>query len=148
MAHSLGGIIVKDVSLRQRQCWTLDKDGCDAHTALQAIRRSTACRTRSKLIIFLGTPHRGSTYAGWGEIAANLALLALQDTNKKIIRALAVDGEVLDNIHDEFKTIIYKSGIRVHSFQEAQGISGMKGLGSKVRLRVGFASAAADYLCY
>jgi len=40
---------------------------------------------------------------------------------------------VLDNIHEEFKTILVKSAIKVHSFQEAKGISGMKGLDSKVQ---------------
>ncbi|GAB1320192.1 hypothetical protein MFIFM68171_10402 [Madurella fahalii] len=109
VAHSLGGIIIKD-----------------------AIRRSDACRARTKLVVFLGTPHRGSAYAGWGEIASNLALLALQDSNKKIIETLEVNSEVLDNIHEEFMTIADQSRIRIHSFQEARGISGMKGLHNKV----------------
>ena len=43
-----------------------------------------------------------------------------------------MNGEVLDNIHEEFKTIVHESGIRIHSFQEARGISGMKGLHNKV----------------
>ncbi|CAP65379.1 uncharacterized protein PODANS_6_8850, partial [Podospora anserina S mat+] len=105
----LGGIIVKD-----------------------AIRRSDACRARTKLIVFLGTPHRGSAFAEWGDIASNLALLGLQDSNKKIITTLEVNSEVLDNIHEEFKTIADQSQIRIHSFQEARGISGMKGLHNKV----------------
>ncbi|VBB84614.1 Putative Kinesin light chain [Podospora comata] len=109
VAHSLGGIIVKD-----------------------AIRRSDACRARTKLIVFLGTPHRGSAFAEWGDIASNLALLGLQDSNKKIITTLEVNSEVLDNIHEEFKTIADQSQIRIHSFQEARGISGMKGLHNKV----------------
>ncbi|PVH93671.1 hypothetical protein DM02DRAFT_619122 [Periconia macrospinosa] len=108
VVHSLGGIIVKD-----------------------AIRRSEKIRERTKLIIFLGTPHRGSAYAGWGQIASNLARLALQDSNKKMLEALEVNSEVLDNIHEEFKTIVFKGGIKVHSFQEARGISGMKGLDEK-----------------
>jgi hypothetical protein len=97
------------------------------------MHRSAACRTRLKLVVFLGTPHRGSSYAGWGEIAANIALLSLQGPSKKIIGALEVDGEVLDNIHEEFKAILCENDIKVHSFQEARGISGMKGLDSKVR---------------
>ncbi|KUJ20834.1 uncharacterized protein LY89DRAFT_682496 [Mollisia scopiformis] len=109
VVHSLGGIIVKD-----------------------ALHRSeTICR-RTRLIIFLGTPHRGSTYAGWGEIASNLASLGLQDSNKRLVQTLEVNGEVLDNIHEEFKTILGKYAIKVHSFQEAKGISGMKGRDSKV----------------
>ncbi|OAL56153.1 hypothetical protein IQ07DRAFT_558137 [Pyrenochaeta sp. DS3sAY3a] len=109
VAHSLGGIIVKD-----------------------AIRRSEGIRQRTKLIIFLGTPHRGSAYAGWGQIASNLARLALQDSNKKLLETLEVNSEVLDNIHEEFKTIAFKGTIKIHSFQESRGVSGMKGLEEKV----------------
>ncbi|KAF2675937.1 hypothetical protein K458DRAFT_323244 [Lentithecium fluviatile CBS 122367] len=109
VAHSLGGIIVKD-----------------------AIHRSDVCRSRTKLVVFLGTPHRGSSYAGWGEIAANLARLALHDSNKKIIETMEVNSEVLDNIHEEFKTIVPEYSIKVHSFQEARGILGIKGLDNKV----------------
>jgi hypothetical protein len=98
----------------------------------QALRRSDICRSRTEAIIFLGTPHRGSAYAQWGAIASNLAQLALQDSNKKTIKTLEVNSEVLDNIHEEFKTIVHRSGIRIHSFQEGRGISGVKGLHNKV----------------
>ncbi|PVH91201.1 hypothetical protein DM02DRAFT_496642, partial [Periconia macrospinosa] len=106
--QALGGIILRD-----------------------AIRRSEAIRNRTKPIIFLGTPHRGSAYAGWGQITSNLARLTLQDSNK-VLEAQEVNSEVLDNIHEEFKTIVFDGGIEVHSFQEARGISGMKGLDGKV----------------
>jgi hypothetical protein len=66
-------------------------------------------------------------------IASNLASLALQDSNKRLVQTLEVNDEGLDNIHEEFKTILTKCAIKVHSFQEAKGISGMKGLESKVR---------------
>ncbi|KAF2468687.1 WD40 repeat-like protein [Lindgomyces ingoldianus] len=90
-------------------------------------------REQTRLIIFLGTPHRGSVYAGWGQIVSNLARFAFQDSNKKMLEALEVNSEVLDNIHEEFKTIMFKGGIKIHSFQEARGIFGMKGLGEKAR---------------
>lgn len=80
----------------------------------------------------MGTPHRGSSYAGWGDIASNFALLAMQDSNKKIIQALEVNSEILDNIHEDFKTIVDGSRMKIHSFHEARGISGMKGLHNKV----------------
>ncbi|KAI1746899.1 hypothetical protein F4782DRAFT_522988 [Xylaria castorea] len=109
IAHSLGGIIVKD-----------------------AIRRSELCQSRTKLIVFLGTPHRGSSYAGWGAIASNLVSLAFQDSNKGIVQSLEVNSEALDNIQEEFLRIAHKAGIKVHSFQEARAISGVKGLHGKV----------------
>ena len=67
-------------------------------------------------------------------IASNLARLGLQDSNKRVLETLEVNSEVLDNIHEEFKSIVSGQNIKVHSFQEAQGISGMKGLHGKVYL--------------
>ncbi|KAK5625679.1 hypothetical protein RRF57_001395 [Xylaria bambusicola] len=109
VAHSLGGIIVKD-----------------------AIRRSEFCQRRTRLIIFLGTPHRGSSYAAWGVIASNLAKLAFQDSNKRIVQTLAVNDETLDNIHDEFLKLLHGGNIKIHSFCEARAITGIKGLDGKV----------------
>ncbi|KAI1128486.1 hypothetical protein F5Y10DRAFT_265123 [Nemania abortiva] len=109
VAHSLGGIIVKD-----------------------AIRRSKSCQSRTKFIVFLGTPHRGSSSVGWGIIASNLAKLVLQDTNKRILKTLEPNGEVLDNIHEEFVRIMSAGNIGVHSFQEAKAMTGVKGLNGKV----------------
>lgn len=83
-------------------------------------------------MIFLGTPHRGSASADWGQIASNIARLALQDSNEKILEALEVNSEILDNIQEDFKTFVHEDGLIVHSFQEGRGISGMKGLHQKV----------------
>ena len=44
-----------------------------------------------------------------------------------------MDNEVLDNIHEQFIEMIFKYSIRIHSFQEGRGISGIKGLHEKVR---------------
>jgi hypothetical protein len=85
----------------------------------QAIRRSEICRARTKLVVFLGTPHRGSQSTGWGELAANMAQLALQDSNKTIIETLEVNSEVLDIIHELFITIVLEDKLQVYSFQEA-----------------------------
>ena len=70
--------------------------------------------------------------AGWGTIASNLAYLALQDSNKKINKTLEVDSEVLDNIHEQFVIAINLCAIRVHSFQEGKGTSGVIGILGKV----------------
>ena len=39
---------------------------------------------------------------------------------------------MLDNIHEQFIDMVFEHGIRIHSFQEGRGISGMKGLDGKV----------------
>tara|TARA_R110002003_G_scaffold1634_3_gene23311 strand:+ start:198 stop:476 length:279 start_codon:yes stop_codon:yes gene_type:complete len=89
-------------------------------------------RDRTKLVIFLGTPHRGSAYADWGQIASNLARLVLHDSNKRILKTLEVNSEVLENIQEEFIKIVYNGEIKIHSFQEARAITGIKGLNGKV----------------
>ncbi|KAJ3531234.1 hypothetical protein NM208_g8967 [Fusarium decemcellulare] len=109
VAHSLGGIVVKE-----------------------AIRVSKICCSRTKMIVFLGTPHRGSQLAEWGTIASRLANCALQDTNRKIIDALEVNGEVLNMIHKGFVTAVHESGVKIHSFQEGRGFKGVRGLHGKV----------------
>lgn len=90
------------------------------------------CRNRTKLVVFLGTPHRGSRYAGWGGVVANLARYALQDPNTRLVEGLRVKSEVLDDIHQAFVDIVYESGIKVHSFYESNGLSGIKGFDAKV----------------
>lgn len=114
------------------KAWCCAKQRDSANVLLQAIRRSENIRNQTKLILFLGTPHRGSGLSGWGQIAANFFRLAGQDSNKKLLEALDLNSEVLDNIHEEFNTIAFKGTIKFHSFQEAHGITGMRGLKNKV----------------
>ncbi|KAL7928816.1 hypothetical protein V8C35DRAFT_332512 [Trichoderma chlorosporum] len=109
IAHSLGGVVVKD-----------------------AIRRSAKCQSQTRFIVFYGTPHRGSALAGWGATASKLARLGLQDANKKLIQTLQVDSEILDNIQEEFKKYADTYRFKIHSFQEARGVLGIKGLDGKV----------------
>ncbi|VUC23865.1 unnamed protein product [Clonostachys rosea] len=97
IAHSLGGILVKI-----------------------AIHLSDKCRSQTRLIIFLGTPHRGSRLADWGKILSDLSRVALQEPNSKILRGLQVDSEVLENIHEEFKVHAAKCGFKIYSFQEGR----------------------------
>jgi hypothetical protein len=113
-----------------------------AYLLLQALNRSNMILEQTKLIIFFGTPHRGSSSAYWARFASNLRKLALQDSNKKILGTLEVNGEVLDNIQEKFKTIAFEGKMKFHSFQEAQGITGVKGLSGKVCLLLSYKSLA------
>ncbi|KAK4163332.1 Alpha/Beta hydrolase protein [Cladorrhinum sp. PSN259] len=109
VAHSLGGVLVKD-----------------------ALARSQDTCAKTKAVIFLGTPHRGSKSAGWGTTVANLSKLLLQDVNDKILRNLEVHGEMLEKIDGEFKFLVQKYNFRIHSFQEGRGISGVRGFHGKI----------------
>ncbi|KAI0380177.1 hypothetical protein F5Y04DRAFT_257611 [Hypomontagnella monticulosa] len=108
IAHSLGGIIVKDM-----------------------LCQSTTLQERTKLIIFLGTPHRGSEASGWGQLVSNLAKAAFIDVNDGIFEGLKVDSEVLNRIHSQFKDVS-ESGIKIHSFYEGRGMTGVRGLHGRV----------------
>ncbi|MCJ1271083.1 hypothetical protein MMC22_010982 [Lobaria immixta] len=61
-----------------------------------------------------------------------MARLVLRDSNKNILETLEVNNEVLDHIQEAFKTIVYEDDLTVPSFQEAHGISGMRGLHNNV----------------
>lgn len=63
---------------------------------------------------------------------ANLSKLVLQDVNDKLLQNLEVHGEMLERIDDEFKLLVQKYQIRIHSFQEGRGISGVRGFHGKV----------------
>ena len=67
-----------------------------------------------------------------GQIAARLASFALQDSNKDILRSLETDNNVLNDIHEESIKIILERKIAVHSFQEAKGMTGIKGVSGKI----------------
>lgn len=57
-----------------------------------------------------------------------------------------MNNEILDNIHEEFKTIAFTGSMKIHTFQEAQGITGMKGVSAKVRVPYIYPSCVADRL--
>lgn len=102
----------------------------------QALNHSESCRNRTRFIVFLGTPHRGSDAATWASIASNLAQVCFRDSNQRVLDALRINSEVLESIHDQFKKTVSESNIKIHSFQEARGISGIKGLHGKVLVMI------------
>ena len=87
---------------------------------------------RTDTIIFLGTPHRGSSAATWGELASRLAAVALQDSNRNLFTSIAVESEILENINSEFMKMLHANDFHVHSFQEGRGATGIKGFSGKV----------------
>jgi hypothetical protein len=57
----------------------------------------------------------------------------MRDSNKRIIKTLDLNGELLEYIDKRFKALVLKLGIKIHSCQEGRGISGMRGFHRKVR---------------
>ena len=117
VAHSLGGILVKE----------------GLHWSKSHISpRFRQLHQRTKDVIFLGVPHRGSEMANMGEILARLANVALRDTNKPLLSSLEVENELLDRINSEFGKMVQLEDFGVYSFQESSGLSGLKGFSGKV----------------
>ncbi|KAJ3461974.1 hypothetical protein MRS44_010527 [Fusarium solani] len=90
ICHSLGGLVCQDalVTAKQRP---------EAH--LQSIFHLT------RGIVFLGTPHHGSSLAKWGEMLSR-SVGMMKQTNTEIVRLLTRDSEVLARIQDCFHTMI------------------------------------------
>ena len=69
-----------------------------------------------------------------GLIAKKIASLPLMDTNENVLRDLRPNGTLFDKIGDEFSKMLRKNAFQIHSFQEARGISGVRGFTGKVSL--------------
>ena len=85
----------------------------------------------TRALFFLGTPHRGSDWAGWGEIARGLASVVF-DTNKSSIKHLQVNGESLMQLEKNFGLLVYRRTFSVYTFTEAKSFMSLPFLNSKV----------------
>ena len=92
-------------------------------------RRKVYLSTRA--LFFLGTPHRGSDWTGWGEMARGLAGVMF-DTNPTLIKHLRVNGEPLMQLEKHFGSLIYRRTFWVYTFIEAKGFKPLPFLNSKV----------------
>ncbi|KAF2429989.1 hypothetical protein EJ08DRAFT_697781 [Tothia fuscella] len=112
VAHSLGGIIVKEVLRRSE---TSSEPG---------IRNIVEC---TEAVIFMATPHRGSKdMAELGDVVRRVASTLLRvDSNAQILRALGVDSPELELCRESFITQWRKYDFRVKTFQEALAMTGI-----------------------
>lgn len=89
-------------------------------------------------IIFFGTPHRGSQLASWGRLLSTIAQAAQMDTNDAILIDLdpKSGSSKLKELILDFDGILRDSQrakeLQIFTFQEEQGMKGVKLLGSKV----------------
>ncbi|KAF2236094.1 hypothetical protein EV356DRAFT_531340 [Viridothelium virens] len=116
--HSLGGIVVKQALIYSN----LAEENPD----LQLIESST------KALIFFGTPHRGSTYAAWGKLAAAIAAATLFDVNARNINVLESHGQPLAELEKSFGRLIRHDNFTIHNFQEAKGFKSVAYLNQRI----------------
>jgi hypothetical protein len=69
-------------------------------------------------IVFLGTPHRGSTEISLASLVSFVAQVSLQDAKINLIGDLKTDSQVLDRIRDSFSRLLDKKTFTVWSLVE------------------------------
>jgi protein SERAC1 len=87
-------------------------------------------------VVFLGTPHRGSSAAGLGDIARKAASMLLMDTNPLILESLALKNSDLDRLQDVFSSLWHKHDFRVKTFQEGLPLTSPVRLGQSKMAKV------------
>jgi hypothetical protein len=112
VAHSLGGIIIKEMLRRSRGCHM-----GQIHLHLHDISKSTIG------IIFFGTPHAGTDPRGFLQrIAERVIKAAGFSVNEQIVNALLPSSERLKELRDEFGKMAQEQNWIIHSFQEQVGV--------------------------
>ncbi|KAL6354179.1 hypothetical protein LRP88_12513 [Fusarium phalaenopsidis] len=120
LAHSLGGIVVKEM---------LALSSTSQPDELSNIVKSTAA------VIFLGTPHRGSPDLSALGAWARSVLSGLRfQTTSAILDTLGLKTTDLERSQEAFSGLWFKHGFRVKTFQEGYGLGkiNLGVLGNKV----------------
>ncbi len=122
IAHSLCGPLVKQAIV---ESWKAERDHQDRNL-------HRVCHA----VIFLGTPHRGSSDASWGLIFSAIAKAAHFDVNKTVLRDLdPLSGSpTLQMLQDDFLGIVRRGNIEIYTFQEGAGKTGFASFSGKVLL--------------
>lgn len=125
IAHSLGGILVKDAMVIS-----------NAHPQSHMRDVSLSCR----YIVFFGTPHQGANIASYGETLAAVvgALPLAPKTYKEILHGLRPDSEKLRNVTTTFNNLLDSKTsdddkIFLYSFREGMAMTNLNTPGGKVR---------------
>ncbi|KAK4208732.1 hypothetical protein QBC37DRAFT_391785 [Rhypophila decipiens] len=120
VAHSLGGIVVKEMLAR-----SASSSDAETHDIVESVAS----------IIFLGTPHRGSPeLAAMGELARSLVSALRMETTSTILDALGLRTTDLERAQESFSLLLHEYGFKVKTFQEGMGLTGINlgVLGNKV----------------
>ena len=119
IAHSLGGIVVKEALRRSRGC-TMNQNH------LHSIYEHTSG------IFFFGTPHGGATPRGPIQYIAEKCIRAAGfSVNEQIVNTLLPSSERLRELREEFGPMARQKSWIVYSFQEQYGVKALNG--NKVR---------------
>ncbi|KAF2464749.1 uncharacterized protein BDR25DRAFT_241847, partial [Lindgomyces ingoldianus] len=113
LAHSLGGIIVKEAL-------AISSESQDDPSTLNVVESTAA-------VVFMGTPHRGSEdWAATGEKGRKIASALLMDSTSSVLDSLGLENADLERCHDKFTRLWEKYKFRVKTFQEGRPLYGVK----------------------
>lgn len=94
VCHSLGGLVVKQALIKAANYMNNNR-----HPSLGAIYSST------NGVVFMGTPHRGSSKEAYADVLIRIAKVTLRQPNEQLLRTLRQDSHILENQRDDFTTI-------------------------------------------
>ncbi|KAH6620967.1 hypothetical protein B0J18DRAFT_212304 [Chaetomium sp. MPI-SDFR-AT-0129] len=115
IAHSLGGIVVKEALRSAQACQPLKPH-------IYGILKATSS------IIFFGTPHGGADPRNvFHHILAASYQACGGQVNPQIVNALMPDSERLKELREEFPVICQAQGWALYSFQEEYGVKALFG---------------------
>lgn len=125
VAHSLGGILVKDAIIESRKY--------TKNPRMQQVYNQ--CRA----IFFFGTPHLGAKAGEWGELITNIfgVMPIPVSTYSEVLHGLSPDSEKLEMVTKDFNDILDaevpdEKRIKICSLREGRGLSGLKLFDGKV----------------
>ena len=96
VAHSLGGILVKDAIVESRKFFQNSQNV-----------RMRQVYEQCRAIFFFGTPHSGATLAEWGLLLSNIiGSIPSPHTYKRILRELSPDSEKLEMVTKDFNDVL------------------------------------------
>ena len=102
IAHSLGGLIVKDAL---------------GQATTTAITYHREIKPNVKAIMFLGTPHHGSETARVAEVVYNVYKVVTDQPDNNLLAALSNRTSDIERISSTFAALLEERNFEIHSFR-------------------------------
>ncbi|KAK1759655.1 hypothetical protein QBC47DRAFT_410400 [Echria macrotheca] len=113
IAHSLGGIVVKEALRRSHGCQSTKPHYYNVYESVRGV-------------LFFGTPHRGADPLSFLHHVLSASIQALgTQVNDQIVNTLMPNSERLLELRDEFSVMCHERNWHVYSFQEEYGVAGL-----------------------
>jgi hypothetical protein len=103
VAHSLGGIVVKQVHSLEMGYQNIVTDSSQALLQARLEPRYKSICDATLGIFFFGTPHRGSEKAVYGKILANVTQTMTHRPSSRLVSALQTNSDVLLRLTSDFR---------------------------------------------